>query len=99
MLPIQVSRSTTTRAARKLKQLKNQTEKLGFLEAVGGAVGLAVTTPDHLRKLGYIDQNPAAAVGSNETRFDGEDFPALPEGVSAEDLHYLLSQALDKVTK
>jgi len=69
----------------------------GFLEAVGGAVGLAVTTPDHLRKLGYIDQNPTAAVGSNETRFDGEDFPALPEGVSAEDLHYLLSQALDKI--
>ena len=67
----------------------------GFYEAIGGAMGLAVATPAHLQSLGYL----SSTVPDNEDSKRFEDLPDLPKGMTAQDMNYLLSQALDKVTR
>jgi len=65
----------------------------GFYEAIGGAMGLAVATPAHLQSLGYL----SSTVPDNEDSKRFEDLPDLPKGMTAQDMNYLLSQALDKI--
>lgn len=64
----------------------------GFPEAVGGAIGLSISTPEHLKKIGLISEEK---VTGDEARF--ENLPELPNGFTAQDMNYLLQQALDKV--
>jgi len=65
----------------------------GFYEAVGGAVGLSVATPSHLKELGFLEET--GGTESPTKLFD--DLPDLPDNVTPQDMNFLLSQALDKV--
>ena len=65
----------------------------GFYEAVGGAVGLSVATPSHLKELGFLEET--GGTESSTKLFD--DLPDLPDNVTPQDMNFLLSQALDKV--
>lgn len=67
-------------------------KNLGFHEAIGDTIALAVSTPAHLTGLGLLD-----APAPSETTPLFPDLPPRPEGVSEQDLNYLLSQALEKV--
>ena len=64
---------------------------LGFHEAIGDTIALAVSTPAHLEGLGLLKPSKTTAT----PRF--ENLPRLPEGVTERDINYLLNQALDKV--
>lgn len=65
---------------------------LGFHEAIGDTIALAVSTPAHLKKLGLLPATTSAKTKSRDAKL-----PELPAGVSEQDLNYLLSQALEKV--
>ena len=65
----------------------------GFHEAIGDTLALAVSTPAHLEGLGLLTKNPDSP--QPQPNFPG--LPALPAGVSEQDLNYLMTQALEKV--
>ena len=65
---------------------------LGFHEAIGDTIALAVSTPAHLQSLGLLPKSV-----SKSTRHLFPDLPSPADGVSEQDLNYLLSQALEKV--
>lgn len=65
----------------------------GFHEAIGDTIALSVSTPKHLRKIGLLPQSGATT--RTEPLFPN--LPPLPQGVTEQDLNYLLSIALEKV--
>ena len=64
----------------------------GFHEAIGDTIALAVSTPAHLQGLGLLPPPT-----STKTKPLVDNLPPPPEGVSEQELNYLLSQALEKV--
>ena len=62
---------------------------LGFHEAIGDTMALAVVTPDHLQKIGLLSQEES----------DSKDMIELVNGdkISKSDITYLFRNSLEKV--